>query len=109
VKLNLLSRIAPGITLIVLLMLAVPVSGTTYTYTNATLRSSFEFQAAINATTDGDTIALGPGIYWVNKTLLVFNDTTIQSDGGTAQNTILDGLTPSGQSPTDGIFVVHST
>ena len=103
-KLNLLSRIAPGITLIVLLMLAVPVSGTTYTYTNATLRSAFEFQAAINATTDCDTIALGPGIYWVNKTLLVFNDTTIQSDGGTAQNTILDGLTPSGQSPTDGIF-----
>src|SRR5208337_4965367 len=89
---------------ILCLVIAVPVSGATYSYTNATLLSSLEFQAAINATTDGDTMALAPGIYWINKTLLVFNDTTIQSNGGTAQNTILDGLTPWGQSPTDGIF-----
>jgi len=99
-------RYFPAVLIAVLLLLmpAVPVSATTYSYTNATLLSSLEFQAAINATKDGDTIALAPGIYWINKTLLVFNDTTIQSNGGTAQNTILDGVTPWGQSPSDGIF-----
>ncbi|MFA4876241.1 MAG: PKD domain-containing protein [Methanoregula sp.] len=101
-----LHKIAVTVILAGILLLAMigPVSATTYSYTNATLTSSAAFQAAINATTDGDTIALAPGIYWINKTLLVFNDTTIQSDGGTAQNTILDGVTPWGQSPADGIF-----
>ncbi|MGB7992613.1 PKD domain-containing protein [Methanoregula sp.] len=62
--------------------------GTVYTISNTT--TQVQFQNTIEGMNDGDTLLLNPGIYWVGN-ITFYKSITIASNGGTAQNTILDG------------------
>jgi PKD repeat protein len=72
--------------LIIALVLTTPVSGTIIN--NSTTAS--QLQILLNGSAEGDTIALDPGIYWYSN-IMLSKDVTLQSNGGTAQDTIIDG------------------
>jgi PKD repeat protein len=85
------SCVAPGLALILLFVLAAPVSGTVHIIDTTMYPTSAQFQDFLNTTASGDTVAFTPGIYrlqgiWFNKTL------TFCSNGGIAQDTIIDGI-----------------
>jgi PKD repeat protein len=89
---KLLSNAVVGICILIFLLAMVgPVSGTEIHVNVITNGTSAQFQAMVNATHDGDTISLDPsGIYMLHN-IYINKSLTIQSDGGTAQNTIIDG------------------
>jgi hypothetical protein len=92
-----------GFILFLLLLLVMPVSGSPPIYI-ANTTTSAQLQTLMNGTSSGSTIILENGTYLIDD-ILITNDVTLESDpsdGGNAQNTIIDGIDAPANS--QGIF-----
>jgi hypothetical protein len=98
--------VALGFTLILLLALAVPASATVWPINTGNAGTSAQFQTWIDGASSNDTITLDPGIYYVNDLTFFYNITieSNQTNGGTEQNTILDGI----NSPTTSMGIIYN-
>jgi len=98
--------IALLIAIVLLCVVAGPVSGNDYPVEAATYINASEFQKFLNTTLPDSTITFGPGTYYLHDIEIVTDNLTFQSNqstGGTALNTIIDGINASASSA-QGIF-----